>query len=335
MPTSLPRILVLTTGGTISMVRDGDGSLVPRSTAGDFLAEVPELGRIAELDVLEVANIDSADLTPSLWVELAKAIYDRLEHYDGFVVAHGTDTLVYTAAALSFMLQELPKPVVITGAQVPLSDLGSDGRANLVSAVRVATADLAEVVVAFGTLVIRGTRAKKVSAFDLQAFQSANVPPVGTLGLTLKLSPTARPRARRKALYQPFLESRVAMLPVYPGLSPDLVRHAAATHRGLVLEGYGLGTIPTGPNSIVPAINEATAGGVTVVVCTQCFVGSTEMELYKVGRAALSAGALPALDMTPEATLVKLMWVLGQTHEARTIESLMQKNVAGELYSGA
>ncbi len=331
MASKLPRILVLTTGGTIMMVRV-EGALEPRSDPKGFLAEVPELARQAELEVLEVANIDSADLTPSLWLDLARAIYERIDDYDGFVVTHGTDTLVYTAAALSFMLQELPKPVVVTGAQVPLSELGSDGRTNLVSAVRLATSDLAEVVVAFGTLVIRGTRAKKVSAFDLQAFHSANAPPLGTIGLSLRLDPEARRRARRRALLQPFLETNVAMLPVYPGLDPEVVRHLARTHRGLVLEGYGLGTIPTGPTSLVPAIQEATAAGVSVVVCTQCLVGSTEMELYRVGKAALKAGAIPARDMTPEATLVKLMWVLGQTRDPRTVESLMQKSFAGELF---
>lgn len=329
---ALPRVLLVTTGGTITMVRDADGVLAPCSDSERLLVQVPELKSLATIEVLELANIDSADLTPALWVELARVLYERLGDYDGLVVTHGTDTLAYTAAALSFMLQELPKPVVLTGAQVPLGDVGSDGRSNLVSAVRLATADLAEVVVAFGTHVIRGTRAKKMSAFDLQAFTSANAPPVGSIGLSLKLVDDVRPRSRRKPLYQPFLDPSVALLPVYPGLSPDIVRYLASTHHGLVLAGYGSGNIPSGALSLVPAIQEATARGVSVVVCTQCLVGSTEMELYRVGRAALQAGAVPALDMTPEAALVKLMWVLGQTHDPRTVESLMLKSVAGELH---
>lgn len=326
-----PRVLLVTTGGTITMVRDADGALGPCADPDRILAQVPDVRSVADVDVLPLVNIDSADLAPGLWLELGRVLYDRLTHYDGFVVTHGTDTLAFTAAALSFMLQELPKPVVLTGAQVPLSDIGSDGRANLVNAFRLATADLADVVVAFGTHVIRGTRAKKTSAFDLQAFTSANAPPVGTIGLSLKLAPDARRRGKRKALYQPFLDPNVAMLPVYPGLKPEVVAHLAATHDGLVLEGYGSGTLPNGELPLVPVIQQATAKGVSVVVCTQTLVGSTEMDLYRVGKAALQAGAIPAMDMTPEATLVKLMWVLGQTKDRRMVESLMQKSFAGEL----
>jgi L-asparaginase len=327
------RILLITTGGTIAMERDRDDALVPGDPAR-LLARVAEVKTLAEIDVLPLANIDSADLEPSLWLELSRAIYDRLDAYDGFVVTHGTDTLVYTAAALSFMLQELSKPVVVTGSQVPLEDIGSDGRVNLINAFRLATADLAEVAVVFGSLVIRGTRAKKMSAFDLQAFLSANAAPLGTIGLSIKLDEEARPRrrARKKPLLCDHLEPRVAMLPVYPGLNPDVVVHLASCHAGIVLEGYGAGNIPTGRLSLVPAIREATARGVSVVVCTQCLVGSTEMELYKVGKVALEAGAIPAMDMTPETALVKLMWVLGQSRDRRTVESLMQKSFVGELH---
>jgi L-asparaginase len=327
-----PRVLLVTTGGTITMVRGADGTLVPCADAGELVSRVPELARVVDLDVLPLANIDSSNLEPSFWPEMSRALHERMADYDGFVVTHGTDTLAYTAAAMSFMLQELPKPVVLTGAQVPIDDLGSDGRANLVNAVRVAVADLAEVVVVFGEKVIRGARAKKTSAFDLGAFSSANVPPIGTIGLSLRLAPEARPRARRRPLLRAFLDPRVAMLPIYPGLRPEVVNHLAATHAGLVLEGYGAGHIPNGRLSLVPAIRDATGRGIAVVVCTQCLFGSTEMERYGVGRAALDAGAIPAMDMTPEASLVKLMWVLGQATDLATVDSLMQKTVAAEMH---
>lgn len=327
-----PRILLVTTGGTITMVRRGEEGFMPCDHADLLLGAVPELRTLADFDLLAVANTDSSNLQPHLWLEVARAIYERVSQYNGFVVTHGTDTLAYTAAGLSFMLQELNKPVVITGAQVPLEEIGSDGRSNLINAFRVAISDLAEVAVVFGSTVIRGTRAKKTSAFDLQAFSSVNAPPLGTIGLTIKIEDHARRRSKRKPLFMPFLEPNVALLPVYPGLDPEVMAWLTGHHAGLVLEGYGAGNIPTGERSLVPAIRSATARGVPIVVCTQCLVGSTEMELYQVGRAALTAGAIPAMDMSPETALVKLMWVLGQTRDPRTIDSLMQKAFAGELH---
>ncbi|HEY9070495.1 MAG TPA: asparaginase [Candidatus Ozemobacteraceae bacterium] len=328
-----PRILIVATGGTITMVRGPDGGLAPCADTGLLLERVPELRLLADIDVLSLANLDSTNLQPAFWPELSKAIYQRLDQYDGVVVTHGTDTLTYTAAALAFMLQELPKPVVMTGSQVPLDEIGSDGRSNLINAVRVACMDVAEVLVVFGSLVIRAARAKKTSAFDMQAFTSVNAPPVGTIGLTIRMNGDVRPRGKRRALLRAFLRPDVAMIPVYPGLKPEVVAHLVATHAGIVLEGYGAGNIPNAEGaSLVPAITEATARRVPVVVCTQCLVGSTEMELYQVGRASLQAGAIPAMDMTPETTLVKLMWVLGQTDDPSTVGSLMLKAFAGELH---
>ena len=327
-----PKILLVTTGGTITMVRASDGTLASHPDTKTLMDYVPEIKTLAEVDILAVSNTDSSNLQPSLWIPLAKTIYDHMNKYDGFVVTHGTDTLSFTSAMLSFMLQELGKPVVVTGSQVPLEDIGSDGRSNLINAFRVAISDLAEVAVVFGSLIIRGTRAKKTSAFDLQAFTSANIPPIGSIGLAIKFGNDIRPRAKRKPLLRPFLNENVALLPVYPGLKPEIVSYLASTHAGIVLEGYGAGNIPTEHHSLVPSIKEATAKNVPVVVCTQCLVGSTEMELYQVGRAALQAGAIPAMDMTPETALVKLMWVLGQANDLRSIDSLMQKSFAGELH---
>ena len=314
------------------MVRTPDGDLVPCQSASMLLDLVPEARQIADIDLLPIANIDSTNLEPSLWLTLAKTIFDQMKEYDGFVLTHGTDTLAYTSAALSFMLQELGKPVIITGSQVPLEEIGSDGRGNLINSFRVAVSDIAEVAVVFGSLIMRGTRAKKTSAFDMQAFTSANDPPLGHIGLSIKFNPDIRFRAKRKPLLQAHLDSNIAMLPVYPGLKPEVLEFLAKSHHGVILEGYGAGNIPTEGLSLVPAIQQATTRNVPVVVCTQCLVGSTEMELYQVGRAALKAGAIPAMDMSPETALVKLMWVRGQASDLPTIDSLMQKSFAGELH---
>jgi len=327
-----PRVLVLTTGGTITMIRNEEGFLSPCAEAGILLERMPELRNLADLDLVHLFNVDSSNVLPQNWVSIGEAIYRRIDDYDGFVVTHGTDTLCYTSAALSFFLQEIPKPIVVTGAQVPLDDIGTDARSNLVNAVRVATSEIAEVVVVFGTQVIMGTRAKKTSAFDMQAITSVNTQPLGNIGLSIKLNRIARARGRRRALFQPFLNENVAMVHLYPGFKPDILNYLSGTHEGVVLEGYGAGHIPTEYRSLVPAIRAATAKSIPVVIGTQCIIGSTQMELYDVGRAALDAGAIPAMDMTPETTLVKLMWVLGQTGDLATVYSMMQKSFVGELH---
>lgn len=328
-----PKILLVTTGGTITMLKSANGALQPCEDANKLIQAIPELSQLAEIEILPILNIDSSNFTPSVWLEIAKSIFKNIKDFDGFVVAHGTDTMCYTASALSFMLQELNKPVVITGAQVPLEEIGSDGRSNLINAVRVAISNLAEVAVVFGSQIIRGTRAKKMSAFDMQAFVSVNDEPLGKIGLSIKYDASAKVRNKKKPLLQAFLNPNVAMIPVYPGLKPEVIEYLAKTHDGIIIEGYGAGNLPTADRiNLIPSIKIATENNVPVVVCTQCFLGSTEMELYQVGRAALEAGAIPAMDMTPEAAMVKLMWILGQTKDVSTIESMMLKNFSGELH---
>ncbi len=328
-----PKVLLLTTGGTITMLKNTNGALQPCEDAASLIKAIPELSSLAEIEILPIVNIDSSNFTPSEWLKIAKAIFQRMKDFDGFVVAHGTDTMCYTSAALSFMLQELNKPIVITGAQVPLEEIGSDGRSNLINAVRVAISNLAEVVIVFGSQIIRGTRAKKVSAFDMQAFVSVNENPLGTIGLSIKYDDSAHFRSKKKPLLRAFLKDDIAMIPVYPGIKPQIIDYLAQSHSGIVIEGYGAGNLPTDDNiNIIPAIKSAIERNVPVVVCTQCILGSTEMELYQVGRAALDVGAIPAMDMTPETTMVKLMWVLGQTDDLQSIDSMMQKSFVGELH---
>lgn len=327
-----PKILFLTTGGTIAMLADKEGHFAPGLVENSLLDLIPEIKEAADINIISVDNTDSSNIEPDLWEKLANIIYENYEDYSGFVITHGTDTMVYTSSALSFFLQELGKPIVITGAQVPISKLGSDGRANIINAVRVALSDLAEVCIVFGTKIIRGTRARKISTFDLEAFDSINFPKLGSIGLTIKLKDIAKKRFfERSPLFQPNLEIDVARIPVYPGIHPDIIDRLSDFHKGIVLEGYGVGNIPTGRNSLIPVIKNCTKKGVPVVICTQCIVGSTAMELYKVGRDAISAGAIPAMDMTPETTQVKLMWVLAQTKDLKKIKSIMLKDYTGEI----
>jgi L-asparaginase/Glu-tRNA(Gln) amidotransferase subunit D len=170
-----------------------------------------------------------------------------------------------------------------------------------------------------------------MSVFDLQAIATVKDVSLGSIGLFIKFNSEVRPRGLRRALHQPFLNDNVCRICMYPGFRPEILEYLSTTHAGIVIEGFGGGNIPTEERSIIPVMKAATARNVPIVVCTPCIIGSTQMRLYHVGRAALEAGAIPAMDMTPETSLVKLMWVLGQTGDMRTIASMMEKSFTGEL----
>lgn len=323
------RVLCLFTGGTIAMEPETLSSL---HSAGDILDYVKEIADLATIDSRQICNIDSVEMQPHHWVEVAGTIYEEYNRYDGFVVLHGTDTMVYTAGAVSFILQRLGKPVVFTGSQIPLySKLASDARNNLINAVRFALMDVAEVCIFFGTVLLRGNRAHKISGFDINAFKSFSNDPLGTAGVRLNLYRGRRRRSKAAPLFAPQIENRVCLLKVYPSMDVDLIDGLVSKgYKGIVLEAYGAGNIPVGEQSLIPGINRAIAKGVPVVVSTQCEKGSAE-DLYPSGKLLKKCGAIAAHDMTPETALVKLMWVLGQTSRPEKIRRLMEKNLSDEI----
>lgn len=327
-----PKILHIATGGTIAMAKTPDGSMAPFQNAEELLAAIPQVREIADVHMVTLPEVDSSNISPEYWMDLARIVAKKYTEFDGFVITHGTDTMAYTASALAFMLQELDKPVAITGSQVAIGILGSDGPRNLINAFRVAASDCAEVVVVFGSRIIRGVRARKISAFAMEAFESINENPLGEIGISMRISRRAARRTGKRLLFTPTLDPLVAMATVYPGMEPALLEHMVATHHGLVLLGFGTGNIPTeGARSLRDTVRKATQNGIPVVVGTQCVLGSTNLGLYRVGKDILEAGAIPSVDMTPEATLVKLMWVLGQTRDMDRISSMMLKPYAGEI----
>ncbi len=330
---SLPRILHIATGGTIAMAKNEGDALTPVETDEDLLLSVPEVKTMAKVHVERIASMDSTNLLPGFWITLAETVLAHYNAYDGFVITHGTDTMAYSAAALSFMLQELDKPLVLTGSQISMGILGSDAKRNLVNAFRVATSNIAEVMVVFGSKIIRGVRARKISAFSLEAFNSINEPALGEIGLQMRVSRSRAKRSSgRRVLPLLTLEPNVALVTLFPSLSEELLAHIVETHAGMVLLGYGTGNIPdTQERSLVQVVKGATKRGKPVVVGTQCVLGSTNLALYQVGKSVLDAGAIPSVDMTPEASLVKLMWVLGQTKDLRQVESMMLKSYCGEI----
>ena len=307
------RLLLIHTGGTLMMV-GGDGSvpLVPDAYTRDLLAELPVLRKMAEIETRILFNLDSSDLQPRHWVEIGAVVHEALPRYDGFVIVYGTDTMAYTASALAFLLPGLDRPVVLTGAQRPLSEVRTDARANLVDACLLATSRIPEVGVVFGSKLLRGCRATKLDAWGMSAFGSPSCPPLAELGLGVHVA--AHILAPRPAA--PFdgrLETRVLAVRTFRGLDPRLLLGALdGGVRGLLVEAFGLGNVPCVENSLVPVLEAARARDVPVVIVSQSARGAVDLTRYAGGVAAAKAGAVGAGDMTAEAALAKLMVTLGR-----------------------
>ncbi len=330
----MKRILIIHTGGTFGMVpMEPSRVLAPADIQDRLLAHVPEITRIADIETEVVFNIDSSNMTPAHWRVLASHIAGRAQRYDGFVVIHGTDTMAYTASALSFMLLGLPKPVILTGSQRPLVRIRSDARGNLVNAVEMAAADLAEVGVFFGTRLYRGNRTTKISAERYDAFASPNAEPLAEVGVDIRFSAGARRRAAAGP-FAPFFDfdPAVVAIVVFPGLPARFWQQALACGaRAFVVEGYGPGNLPIGDESLLPFVERAVASGCLVAINTQCAEGRVDLALYECGRRAAEAGALSCGDMTVEASIVKMMYLLGRCASADEAARLFGTDLGGEL----
>jgi L-asparaginase len=321
----MPRLLLLLTGGTLMMspeLRTQNGP-----TSRDLVREIPSLGRVAELETKLLFAMDSANMQPADWLTLAREVHAELPNYDGIVVVHGTDTMAYTASALGLLLGPLPKPVILTGSQRPLMEARSDARQNLVDAVLVATLPVPEVAVVMHSRALRGVRATKRDAWGFDAFDSPNLAPLVELGIDVHVATHVRPHADVVA-FDDRLEPRVLAVRVFPGLDPALVRGAIrAGVRGLVLEGYGTGNVPT---TLLPALEDARSHGVPVVVVSQCFRGFVDLTRYEGGEMASKAGAISARDMTVEAAVAKLMIGLARFGNTDDLRAWFTSSVVGE-----
>ncbi len=328
-----PRILFLYTGGTLSMVSsDVQGPLAPMDDAPDLLAHVPTLGQVAEISGQVVSNVDSSDLRPTDWARIAETIAAAHEDFDGFVVVHGTDTMTFTACALSFMLGGDHKPLVLTGSQRPLAEPRTDARVNLVHSAICATMDIREVSLYFGSHLFRGNRATKTSVHAYDAFASPNHPPLAEVGVDLEMvSPTLRRSG--PLTVDTSIETRVAVLSAFPGMEPEaldaLVR---AGQRMVMLRGFGEGNLPQ--SGWPDAIRRATEAGVHILVGSQCRVGASRPGRYAGSDAAAKEGALFIGDMTGEAAVVKAMCLLGRGLEGDRFRAAFQSPIAGELSPG-
>jgi L-asparaginase len=308
----MPGILILHTGGTL-MMRGGDPTpLAPDVYTSDLLSELPVLRKVADIESRILFNLDSSDMQPHHWVELAAAVYEALPRYDGVVVVHGTDTMAYTASALAFLLPGIDRPVVLTGAQRPLVEVRTDARTNLVDACMLATMKVPEVGVAFGSKLLRGCRAVKLDAWGMNAFGSPGCAPLVELGVTVEIAAHVLP-VRGPQPFDSRIEPAVLAVRVFPGLDPRLLMGALrADVHGVVLEAFGSGNIPHLENSLVPVVEEATKRDVPVVIVSQCARGVVDLSRYEGGSAAQRVGAIGAGTMTAEAAVAKLMIALGR-----------------------
>jgi glutamyl-tRNA(Gln) amidotransferase subunit D len=338
----LPRVAIISTGGTIaSRVDYRTGGVRPALTASDLYSVVPELATIARIDTQILFSLFSEDLTPQHWTELAKTVAKSIvDGADGVIVAHGTDTMGYTAAALSFALQNLPVPVLLVGSQRSADRPSSDAATNLIGAVTVAAkAPFAEVAVAMhetpsdqSIVVHRGTKVRKCHTSRRDAFRSVNATPIARIkdGEIAMLTGDYRKRGnRRDFVLKPEFNERVALLKFYPSMNPVVIDwHLERGYRGIILEGTGLGHFS---RCSFDSIRKAIGAGIVIAMTSQCIWGRANMNVYDSGRDLQALGVIPLEDVLPETALVKLMWVLGQTEDVEEAKRLLKTNVAGEI----
>ncbi|MBI5494770.1 MAG: asparaginase [Deltaproteobacteria bacterium] len=325
------KVLMLHTGGTLGMSGQRPEPLRPDTYTHRMLEHVPELSRLAALDVEILFNLDSSNVTPRHWDDIGRRIHQRHDDYDGFVVVHGTDTMAYTASACAFLLEGLRKPVVFTGSQRPLGQVRSDARSNLVGAVEMATQDIPEVTVFFDSKLLRGVRTVKSDVWGYAAFDSPNFPPLAEAGVDLLIRPdrVRRPAGPRRLAAG--FSAPVACLEVTPGFAPALVEAAVdAGARGLVLRAFGSGNVPDQDGAVPPAIGRVVQRGVPVVLVTQAWRGGADLHLYECGQRALDAGAVDGGDLTTPAAVVKLAWLLTAGRDVEGVRAAFAQDLRGE-----
>ncbi len=323
-------ILLLTTGGTIACAPGGAGLEPQRS--GIMERELDQLRSYYDITVQDVFCLDSSNITPEEWQKIAGVVFENRAGYDGIVVSHGTDTMAYTASAVTFLLPDIDKPVVFTGSQLPLTDMLSDGPSNLRTAFAMAASGCPGVFVAFDRKVMLGCRAVKVRASGFSAFESVNARYVATVtnrGLLVDKTVLRAPQG--PARLAPELCRDVFLLKLTPGLNPAVLDMLAAMgYKGIVIEAFGLGGVNVLHKGL-RGIRRAVEDGISVVVTTQCLYDSSDLRVYQVGNKLLELGVIQGMDMTSEAAYTKLMWGLGQGMCQEEIAALFAKDLAGEI----
>lgn len=330
-------VLIIYTGGTIGMKKTEKGYAPVSGFLGEAISSIPDMNsdgapnwNLHEMSPL----LDSSDITVKEWNKIARVIFDNYSNYDGFVVLHGTDTMAYTASALSFILDGLNKPVVLTGSQIPLSEIRSDGRDNLITSLLIAADGIVpEVCLYFSGHLLRGNRAVKMSADHLVAFDSPNYPHLADVGIAIKYNPSAiRPKTNDDLKMQPLSEVPIGVLKVFPGIQFGLFESIMTEKlSGIVLETFGAGNIPSDGGALIPIISRAFESGSVITVCSQCPSGTVSLGAYETSSALKAAGAVSGFDMTTEAAVSKLYYLFSLGISTDEIKVRMEQNLRGEM----
>lgn len=337
------QVLLIYTGGTIGMNRNPSTGALEPFNFEHLLNNVPELAQFStHISTIQFnPPIDSSDMSPALWTELTHIIADNYDKYDGFVILHGTDTMAYTASALSYMLENLTKPVILTGSQLPIGQLRTDGKENLITSIEIAaakhadgTAMVPEVGIYFNGHLLRGNRTTKQSADEFDAFESFNYPHLVEAGVNISYHEDRilKPDFTKSMTPHFRLDNNVIVFTLFPGIREDLVRHIIATPnlRSIVMRTYGSGNAPQKP-WLLRALKEATSHGKTIINISQCLAGKVEMNRYDTGYQLKSAGIISGYDSTVESAVTKLMYLQATFDDTETIREYMSRSIRGEI----
>ncbi|HJA84341.1 MAG TPA: type I asparaginase [Candidatus Bacteroides intestinavium] len=343
MTNDYPSVLLIYTGGTIGMIENPETGALENFDFDHLLRHVPELKRFNyhicsyQFD----PPIDSSDMEPLMWAKIVEIIHYNYERFDGFVILHGTDTMAYTASALSFMLENLGKPVILTGSQLPIGTLRTDGKENLITAIEIAAARrpdgspmVPEVCIFFENELMRGNRTTKINAENFNAFRSFNYPPLAKAGIHIRYNEhlIRRPDPTRPMKPHYLFDTNVVMLTLFPGIQESIIDSVlhVPNLKAVVLKTYGSGNAPQ-KDWFIQQLKEATERNIIIVNITQCPSGAVEMRRYETGLQLLQAGVISGYDSTPECAVTKLMFLLGHGLNHSELRRLMDSNLAGEI----
>ena len=332
------------TGGTIGMKEDPTAQALKPFDFSQILAEVPELGKYAhKIDSYTFSPlIVSSDVEPGLWVSLVNLIESKYDDYDGFVILHGTDTMAYSASALSFMIEGLTKPVIFTGSQLPIGMPRTDGKENLISSVEIAAAKDAdghalvpEVCIYFDNKLMRGNRTTKVNSDHFDAFHSENCPPLAEAGISIRYNQGVilKPEDwNHKPLFHTQLDTRVSILKLHPGITEQVVDHILCGHesRAVIIETYGAGNAPS-KEWFLSLINKASGMDKILLNVTQCLAGGVNMDIYATGKCLKNAGVRSGYDCTTEGALAKLYYLMGWSENNSLVKEMLERDLRGEI----
>ena len=330
----MKKIRIYTTGGTIAST-EGENGLLPTMTGDDMLNLVPECRTFGEISCRAIMNLDSTNIQPEDWTNVATALKEEVSEFDGFVVLHGTDTMAYSAAAVAFMTIGIQKPVIYTGSQIPISKPGTDAMRNIRDAVfAAANLDYPGIYIAFNGKLMNGCSVSKTNTFALDAFSSVNTCDVGEIdGLTKTLTINYQPnRLVDRYRWHTNVENKVLLLKLYPGVLPETIRYEFVRQfKAVILEAFGAGGVPAYERSFLPKIRELQEHGILTVITSQCLQGASDISIYEVGKNAAELGAVCAGPIVSDVLVAKLMWAVSMTSDLSELKDILSTDFCGEF----